>query len=144
MKIYEPNDKPSIREILDHLNVCHDGVIRRITFMKDREYNEYGDVSFPCEEDGGDVNCDIDIELLLNSYIGASTRQMVVFSFKGVKFFNFFQESSFDYSWIHELTFHQANNGTFDFSFCVSSNMIKILTLNCTKVICKEYVESQE
>ena len=144
MNIFEANDESSIRELLDHLNVCHDGYIRRISFIKDRQYNEDGNVSYPCEEDGGNIICDIEMNLLLNSYIGASPRQIVLLSFKEVRFFRFFQESSFDYSEIYELTFHQAGDGTFEFSFCEPSKKITILTLNCSKVICKEYVKTAE
>jgi len=141
MKSFEVSDESSIRALLDRLNVCHDGWVRRICFIKDREYEEDGNISFPSEEDGGQVNCDIEMELLLNSYTGALPRQMVVLSFKEVRFFRFFQESSFDYSEIYEVTFHQASDGTFEFSFCESAKKNIMLTLNCSKVTCKEYVE---
>jgi hypothetical protein len=144
MKIREADDKNSIRALLDYLNVCHDGFIRRISFIKDREYiDEDGSILYPSDEDGYDIICDIEMDMLLNSYVGASPHQIVVLTFENVMSFRFFQESTFDYSEIYEVNFDRASNGTFDFSFYEpSKNMM--LTLNCSKVICKEYVESME
>jgi hypothetical protein len=144
MNIFEANDESSILELLDHLNACHDGWVRRISFIKDRQYDEDGNLFYPCEQEGDEVKCDIEVELLLTSYIGALPRQIVLLSFKEVRVFRFFQESSFDYSEIYELAFHQASDGTFEFSFYESSNKNKILTLNCSSVIYKEYVEPVE
>ena len=145
MKIREADDENSIRALLDCLNVCHDGFIRRISFIKDREYiDEDGSILYPSDEDGYDIICDIEMELLLNSYIGASPHQFVVLTFEKVMSFRFLQQSTFDYSEIYKVTFDQASNGTFDFSFCATSKKIIMLTLNCSKVICKEYVETAE
>ncbi len=143
MKIREADDENSIRALLDYLNVCHDGFIRRISFIKDREYwDEDGGIAYPSDENGYNIICDIEMDLLLNSYIGASRLQVVLLIFEKVMHFRFFQENSFDYSEIYEVTFNRVSNGTFDFSFCEpSKNMM--LTLNCSKVICKEYVESE-
>lgn len=144
MKIREADDENSIRALLDYLNVCHDGFIRRISFIKDRKYwDEDGGIAYPSDENGYNIICDIEMDLLLNSYIGASRLQIVLLIFEKVMSFRFFQENSFDYSEIYEVTFKPTSNGTFDFSFYEpSKNMM--LTLNCSKIICKEYVESVE
>ena len=145
MKIHEADDENSIGALFDYLNVCHDGFIRRISFIKDREYcDEDGNITYPSEENGYNIICDIEMELLLNSYIGALPRQIVMLTFEKVMSFRFFQESSFDYSEIYEATFNRSSNGTFEFSFYESAKRNTMLTLNCSKVICKEYVESVE
>lgn len=145
MKTREADDENSIRALLDYLNKCHDGFIRRISFIKDREYfDEDGSILYPSDEDGYDIIFDIEMELLLNSYIGASPHQIVVLTFEKVMSFRFLQERTFDYSEIYKVTFDQASNETFDFSFCATSKKITMLTLNCSKVICKEYVESDK
>lgn len=139
MKSFEAKDEASIRILLNHLNSCHDGWTRRISFMKDREYGEDNNVFYPNEEMGSEVRCDIEIELLLDSYVGALPRQMVTLTFHGVHVFRFLQDDSFDYSEIYEVILDRAEEGEFEFSFRAVSKRAIFLTLSCSKVTCREY-----
>ena len=139
MKQYEANNRSSIRELLDRLNLCHDGVIRRISFRKGREYDEQGNICYLYELDEHNIHCNIEIELLLNSHIGASKKQVVFLIFTDVISFRFFQERTFDYSEIYEVNFKQTNNGTFEFSFIEhSQKRILSLLIDSPQLICKE------
>ena len=67
MKKHEANDEISIRAILDYLNVCHDGWLRKISFIKDRGYDKNGIIFYPFEKEGDDIKCNIEMEILLTS-----------------------------------------------------------------------------
>lgn len=138
MKIRKVNNKTSIRALLDHLNVCHDGSIRRISFLKDRELDKDGNLVYPFAAVENGVKCKIEVELLLNSYVGASPKQIVVFNFEEVRSFRFFQKNTFDYSDILEVNFSCGGTDTFEFSFYATSKKIRVLTLVCSKVVCRE------
>ncbi len=142
MRTREAKDEASIRALLDYLNVCHDGSLRRITFQKNRSYTHDGNLSYPSEptEDWrtAPVPCAIEMELLLNSYVGASPRQIVLLRFDAVRSFRFAQESTYDYSDIYEVNLSPAASGTFRLSFCATEKKIETLTIVCSKVVCTE------
>jgi hypothetical protein len=142
MSIQRARDEASIRALLDYLNACHDGSLRRITFSKSRGYTNDGDLFYPLEppEDwqSAPVPCDIEMELLLNSYMGASTRQIVLLRFDGVRTFRFSQDSTYDYSDIYEVNVSPIEPGVVKLSFCATVNRIETLTIMCSKVVCVE------
>ena len=86
MKRHEAADEASIRALLDYLNACHDGVVRRISFLKDRAYTDEGDVFWPAESPAAwkdsMARCSIEMELLLDNYAGASPKQVVILRLK--------------------------------------------------------------
>jgi hypothetical protein len=143
MKKHEANDETSIRAILDYLNVCHDGWLRRISFIKDRNYNEDGNIFYPYEKEGDEIKCDIEMELLLTSYKGALPKQVVVLYFNDVRSFKFFQENTFDYSEILEVNFLKSGKNEFEFLFRIGPEKepIDILRIVCPKIICTEFDE---
>ena len=111
-------------------------------------FSENGDLVYPYTKLEDLIKCDIEVELLLNSYNGALPKQVVVLHFEGVKSFHFFQEHTFDYSEIYEVTFCVLEVNKFEFIFHVrpgsifhvrpGSELIDTLKIVCTKMICKE------
>jgi hypothetical protein len=140
MKRHEACDEATIRDLLDYLNNCHDGSMRRICFLKRREYSEKGDLVYPYSNLEDLVKCDIEIELLLNSYAGALSKQVVVLYFEEVRAFRFFQEKKYDYSEIYKLTFRRSDENEFEFVFRIGpeARLIDVLCIICTKIICTE------
>ncbi|MDT8300545.1 MAG: hypothetical protein RQ760_03610 [Sedimentisphaerales bacterium] len=140
MKRHQADDEVSIRTVLDYLNVCHDGYLRRISFIKDRDYTSEGNVFYPYEKEGDEIKCDIDVELLLDSYKDALPQQVVVLHFKEVRSFQFFQEKTFDYSEIYEVIFNKSGESEFEFIFRarVGVDRIDMLRIICSKIICTE------
>ena len=143
MKRHEAADEASIRALLDYLNVCHDGVVRRISFLKDVAYTEEGDVSWPAQSRGPGracmAPCSIEMELLLNSYPAASPRQVVLLRFEDVRSFRFFQENTFDYSFIYEVVLNESGAGEFEFLFRMGwSEKAEALRIVCPRIVCME------
>ena len=138
MKTREADDRSSIGALLDYLNACHDGVIRRMSFAKERAWNQNGDLVYPFTNLAEKGKCEIDMELLLNSYVGASTQQVIQLSFKDVRSFRFAQESSSDYSDVCEVTFSVVSDHVFEFLFSEAARMTVFLSLQCSKVVCRE------
>lgn len=101
MKTHKADDEDSIRALLEYLNVCHDGSLRRISFVKDRELTEDGNLIIFSSEMLVKGDCEIEAELLLNSYIGASPTQVVILNFQDVRSFRLYQDNNFDYSDIY-------------------------------------------
>jgi hypothetical protein len=66
--------------------------------VKDRAFNEDGNLVYPFGDMKDAVYCDIEVELLLNSYKGAKKDQVVVFDFKTTDCFTFKQTEGLDYS----------------------------------------------
>ena len=150
MKRHEACDEASIRARLDYLNVCHDGSVRRISFLKCREYTEEGNLVYPDVDPKHLLKdltrCDIELELLLNSYEGASPKQVVVLNFEEVRSFRFFQENTFDYPEIYEVTFRKSGEGEFEFVFRVrpAAEKIDALSIICPKIVCTELDEQEK
>ena len=141
MKRREATDEASIRALLDYLNVCHDGVVRRISFLKDVAYTDEGDVFWPAQSEAakdGMAACSIEMELLLNSYAGASPRQVVLLRFEGVRSFRFFQDA-FDYSFIEQVVLNESGAGEFEFLFRMGwSEKAEALRIVCPRIVCVE------
>ena len=143
MKRHEASDEASIRALLDYLNVCHDGYMRRISFLKDRKWGDHGGVAYPEVEKITDlysIVCDIEVELLLDSYVNALPNQVVILCYKEARSFRFFQDRTFDYSEILEVIFHKSGANEFEFVFRTGPELepIDILCITCPKIICTE------
>jgi hypothetical protein len=142
MGTHEAGDDASIRSLLDYLNACHDGSLRRITFRKSRSYTNDGNVCHPLEppEDWrtASVPCDIEMELLLNSYTGASPRQIVLLRFGTVRSFRFSQDDTYDYSDIYKVGLSPMESGMVRLSFYATVEKIETLTIICSRVMCTE------
>ena len=119
MKIHDADDANSIQALLEYLNACHDGVIRRISFLKGRSYTDEGDISrtaeMPDDWRTDAARCSIEMEVLLNSYAGAAVKQVVLLQFEKVQSFRFFQERASDYSDIYELVCQEVGENAFEF-----------------------------
>lgn len=143
MERHEAEDEPSIRALLDYLNACHDGVVHRISFLKERDYTDEGDVFLPAQSPEAWKDemalCRIEIELLLNSYAGASLRQVVLLRFEDVRSFRFFQENTFDYSFIYEITLCKSGPDGFEFLFRMGwAEKAEALRIVSSKMVCVE------
>lgn len=139
MKIIEPKNLQEIDNIISRLNFCHDASMKKICFLKNRNIDEKtGDLVYPFEDVKDRIKCDIEIELILNSYAGAKKNQIVLFEFKEVTNLYFMQKENFDYSDIYELKFKGTKNAKLGFNFYATEKKIKTLSIICNKVICKE------
>ncbi len=139
MKIYEGTDETSIKATLEYLNVFHDGIIRRISFIKDVDYDKEGNVCHLCEGEQDEIFCNIEMELLLNSFEGASPKQIVALHFEDVQSFRFFQKKTFDYCDIYEVAFNKLSQNEFEFVFRIrpKQKLTDVLRIVCQKIICK-------
>ena len=138
MKISKPTKGEEIRCLLDYFAKCHDASLRKICFKKNREFDENGNLVYPFNDVNESVNCDIEIEMLLNSYTNARKDQVVLFGFKNVKAFNFMQEEDFDYSDIYEVKFRATDVGYFNFVFSTKNGEREVLNLYCRNFVSKE------
>ena len=138
MKTHKADDEDSIRTLLDYLNHCHDGFVRRFSFVKNIELTKDGNVILSSSETLGKSKFEIEVELLLNSYVGASPPQIVMLKFEDTSSFRFCQDNKFVYSDIYEVNFCRAGKYMFEFSFCKTQEKIEFLNIACRKVVCRE------
>ncbi|MHC4759408.1 MAG: hypothetical protein ACYTE8_12195 [Planctomycetota bacterium] len=141
MKIWEPKNAVELKALMDRLCGCHDASITKITFAKDRMLDEDGNLVYlNCKDEYPFVSCDVEIELLLNSYPTAKKQQVVVFKFIGTRIFVFTQDESFDYSDIYKVKCDIDDNAMLNFIFysSKSNEMVKSLELSCAQVTCTE------
>lgn len=134
MKKHQPKNTEEIKTLLTYLNSCHDGSIKKISFIKDRDINQDGDLSYPFEDA---IGGNIEIELILNNYEGAKKYQIVVLQFQNVRIFNFYQNTNFDYSDVYELKFN-SDKGFLSFNFYSTAKKIKSLIIICKQMVCIE------
>lgn len=128
-----------IKKLVSYLNFCHDGILKKVGFFKKRELDEEDGAliySFNDKEDF--ITCDIEIEMLLNSYENAKKDQVVLLQFKGVDNFSFSQNKDFDYSNIYELQVQKNKNSRPQFVFYSTQNKIESLKIECEQLICIE------
>jgi hypothetical protein len=108
-KRHEATDRASIRALLDSLNACHDGVVRRISFQKDV------------------------------AYAAVSARQVVLLRFEDVQSFRFLQEDTFDYSFLYEVVLNESRADGFEFLFRAGwAEKAEALRIVCARVVCVE------
>lgn len=138
MKISVPKTVKEANDILSRLCHCHDGSIKRISFVKDRALNEDGNLVYPFGDMKDAVYCDVEVELLLNSYEGAKKDQVVVFAFERTDCFNFRQAKGIDYSDMQEVTCDGSQNSRLEFRFYAGEARTEVISLTCQKVLFKE------
>lgn len=138
MRLFEPKTIEEINELLHYLCRCHDGSIKRISFLKDRELNENGDLVYPFVDIAEMANCNIEVELLLSTYPTAKKDQIVLLQFNGVRYFRFMQDPNFDYSDVYDLGFEPDDTNNLNFIFYSTKNRIESLKISCRKIVCKE------
>lgn len=136
-KIIEPKDSKELNDLLKCLNFCHDGSMRRISFIKQREISKDGSLVYPFEDKKDFVNCNIEMELILNSFKGAKRDQIVLFEFKDANTLFFRQDMGFDYSDIYEAKFKETAEKSLNFIFYSTGNKIESLSIICRKLIVK-------
>ena len=139
MKTVSCRNERNILELLRHLNFCHDASMRKICFSKDRQVDRKdGALVYPFGDIRDTIKCDIQVELILNSYEGAKTDQIVILEFKESTAFELMQTCDFDYSDIYELRFEQEKGPNFHFTFYATGNKVKVFSISCKQLICKE------
>ena len=135
--MFKSENLVEIRSQILKLNFCHDASLRKISFYKIREVDEHnGSLIYPFDDLKEMMDCDIELELILNSYEGAKKDQIVILEFKDTTSFSFYQTPDFDYSDIYEL--EVTENQGLQFSFYAIDKKIKTLSLTCGKFISKE------
>jgi hypothetical protein len=145
MKTFKPKNTKEIINLISYLNFCHDGSLRKICFLKNREVDiTNGSLIYPFENTKEFIDCDIEVELILNSYEGAKKDQIILFEFKNTKSFGFSQNEGFDYSDIYEVEFKSDNNANLNFIFYTHkppnapNEKIAFLSIVCKEIICIE------
>lgn len=138
MKVHKPKSVEEIKSMLSYLASCHDASVKSVCFVKDRQIHEDGSLVYPFVDMREIVNCNIKMELILNSYPTAKKDQIVSFEFITTKSFSFMQTDDIDYSDIYELRFEGEAGSTLRFVFYATENKVKVLSISCTEVICKE------
>lgn len=134
MKKYNPKNYEELIILIKHLNFLHDGCLTKINFIKKRKLNEKGDLVYL---DNNLLNTNINIELLLNSYLTAQKNQKIILKFKNVESFTFFQHEDFDYSDLYELKITN-NKLNYIFTFFSSPQKTKFLIICCSQFTCIE------
>ena len=138
MRLFEPKTIEEINELLHYLCRCHDGSIKRISFLKDRELNENGNLVYPFLDIAEEANCNIEVELLLSTYPTAKKDQIVLLQFNVVRHFRFMQDPHFDYSDVYDLGFEPDDAHNLNFIFYSTKKRIKSLEVSCRTIVCKE------
>ena len=139
MKIHEPKSVEDIKNLISYLGSCHDGSVKSsVCFTKEREIYDDGSLVYPFNEISDFVNCDIKVEMILNSYPTAKKDQIIWLEFIKAKSFSFIQKDDIDYSDIYEFKFEEKTGPSLLFSFFATENKIKVLSILCMKIICKE------
>jgi len=138
MKIHKPKSADEVKNTISYLYDCHDGSIRKICFIKEREVEQNGSLVYPFADIRDFINCDVEMELLLNCYPTAKKDQIVLLKFIKTRSFTFMQTEEFDYSDIYELKFEGKKGTSLLFCFYATKKMFKALSLSCEKLICEE------
>ena len=139
MKIHTPETFESSLNLLKYLNYCHDGCITRISFLKKREIDkETGSIIYPFDDLQEMIFCDIEIEVILNSYDEAKMDQCILLFFKHVSSFLFAQNTPYDYSDIYEVRLKKGSADSLEFSFYSTNQSMRSLSISCRHFICQE------
>lgn len=139
MRIFEAGTPQQVATLIQHLNSCHDGSVRKLCFQKQRELDKIsGALIYPFENEEDRALCDVEMELLLNSYSGAKKDQAILLEFKAVTRLTFSQNERQDYSEIYEVAATVRDDAAFDVSFCSGRDKHESLRLSCKRIVCKE------
>jgi len=136
MKKYESKSLDKIKEHLLYFNNLHDGVIKKISLYKKRGVDpKSGDLIYLFEAHETYASCDIEIELLLNSYDGAKMDQAVVICCKDARSLMISQKEDTDFSDVFECAVTQDTNLFFTIIFFISDNKHPLVQINCAEII---------
>lgn len=138
MKVHKPKSVDEIKNTISYLCDCHDASIRKICFVKDREVEQDGSLVYPFADIRDFINCDVEMELLLNSYPTAKKDQIVLLKFIKTRSLTLMQTEDFDYSDIYELKFEGKKGTNLLFCFYATEKKFKALSLSCEMLICEE------
>lgn len=139
MKITKAETKPQVQELMRSLNDCHDASIRKVCFIKPREVDKIsGSLIYPFQNIEDRTICDVEVELLLNSYPQAKKDQVVLLEFMGVKNLMLCQDEHQDYSDVYEVKVDFEDGQMMKVTFCSTEAKVPLLHLSCVQLICKE------
>ena len=137
MKEHHPSNANDIAETIKYFNSFHDGVIKSISFQKDRNVlTEDGGVVFPGSEE--DLNTTVVIEMILNSYENAKNDQTIQLILEDAKHFNF-NQSNFDCSAIYEVSFEEKKDSLKTLVFKAEYENVEFLTITFENMKIIEY-----
>ena len=143
MKTYSPTKEKEIIQIFEHFNNCHDASMRSVRFSKERTFDEEdGSLIYPeariLDQKYAHIDTQLEIELLLNSYVGAKKDQLVTFEFKQTREFTFTQKTNYDFSEISEVVFKGKRKQGLLFDVYVTDARILALSIICKGFTCRE------
>ena len=139
MNLLEADNLNKAQNVLKYLNRCHDGSIKTISFTKKRELDsKTGDLVYDAIDTQEMALCEVEIEMLLNSYEGAKKDQVIILEFKQVKKFRFSQDKAVDYADIYESTVSKGIDSFLKFKFLSTVKKLLTLSISCDKLIVVE------
>ncbi len=139
MKITKANNVKQAEALLQYLNACHDGSIISFCVKKQREVDKQdGSLIYPDIDPADFVLCEIEMELILNSYEGAKTDQIVQLQFEQVREFTLKQDKMHDFSELYEVAVQDGNASTIRVIFYATEDRISAVDLFCESIVCKE------
>lgn len=139
MKITRVKTSDQALNLMRNLNYCHDASVRKICFMKKRELDrKTGSLIYPFDRLQDRTLCDVHVEMLLNSYLGAKRDQTVLFKFVGVSKLALRQGQQQDYSDVYEVGIRTSQAGVLEVSFYSTEKKVRLLSLSCLQFVCRE------
>ena len=138
MKITRAGSVKEARALFKYLNVCHDASLRKLAVKKQREMEEDGSLIYPDVDSADFVLCDIEMELILNSYEGAKIDQIVRLQFERVRQFMLRQDSQHDFSDVYAVAVEDEGSSNIHIVCYATKDRIVVVDLFCDSLVCKE------
>ncbi len=139
MKITRAANVQEARALFEHLNACHDASVRELLLKKQREVDEQdGSLIYPDVDVADFVLCEVQMELILNSYEGAKTDQIVQLEFEQVREFTFKQDRKHDFSDLYEVVIQDDDASNIRVIFYSTKDRIIAADLLCESIVCRE------
>ena len=137
MRTLEAKNFEEATRLMEHLNHCHDGSMRKLCFYKKRKVDRQdGSLIYPFESIEGRTICNVEAELILNSYLGAKKGQIVLLQFQKVTHLTLIQLDQSDYSEIYEAVVKKDRKSKLKVTFYSTEEKIPTLTLSCERIVC--------
>ena len=139
MKITSVTSITGARRLVKRLNACHDGSLRTVCIRRQRNIDRRsGSLIYPFRDPTDFVLCDIDMELILNSYAGAKKDQIVRLRFERVRRFTLRQDQQHDSSELYEVVTTGDGSRWIRVIFYATKDRVAAAELSCETIVCEE------
>ena len=139
MKITKATNAKQAAGLFQHLNACHDASLRSVSVKKQRDVDkEDGSVIYPDDDPADFVLCEVEMELILNSYEGAKVDQVVQLQFERVREFLFKQDGGHDFSDLYEAVIEDNGASNIHVTFYATNDRLLAADILCESIICRE------